>query len=126
MYCIHPLITTKSAYNLPDAAWDGPPSYLTVRGNRSSPVPVHTIPSHLTSSHLIPSHLIHTSHLISLTTSTDTMPFPDITLNDGRQIPQIGFGTWKIPKEVCVGQVDTAFEVGFDHIDSAQGELSVT
>lgn len=50
------------------------------------------------------------------------MPFPSIILNDGRKIPQIGFGTWKIPKEVCVNQVDQAIDIGFDHIDSAQGE----
>jgi len=49
------------------------------------------------------------------------MPFPTILLNDGRKIPQIGFGTWKIPKEVCVGQVDQAIDLGFDHVDSAQG-----
>jgi len=49
------------------------------------------------------------------------MPFPSILLNDGRKIPQIGFGTWKIPKEVCISQVDQAIDLGFDHIDSAQG-----
>jgi len=49
------------------------------------------------------------------------MPFGTITLNDGSKIPQIGFGTWKIPKDVCVNECDTAIEVGFDHIDSAQG-----
>ncbi len=54
------------------------------------------------------------------------MPFPMILLNDGRKIPQIGFGTWKIPKEVCVGQVDQAIDIGFDHIDSAQGESGLT
>ncbi len=49
------------------------------------------------------------------------MPFPAILLNDGRKIPQIGFGSWKIPKDVCTGQVDQAIDVGFDHIDTAQG-----
>lgn len=49
------------------------------------------------------------------------MPFHEITLNDGRKIPQIGFGSWKIPKDVCSGQVDQAIDVGFDHIDTAQG-----
>ena len=51
------------------------------------------------------------------------MPFHGITLNDGRKIPQIGFGSWKIPKDVCEGQTDQAIEVGFDHIDTAQGAL---
>jgi len=49
------------------------------------------------------------------------MPFHEITLNDGRKVPQIGFGSWKIPKDVCAGQVDQAIDVGFDHIDTAQG-----
>ena len=49
------------------------------------------------------------------------MPFPVILLNDGRKIPQIGFGSWKIPKDVCAGQVDQAIDIGFDHFDSAQG-----
>jgi len=52
---------------------------------------------------------------------TVIMPFHEITLNDGRKIPQIGFGSWKIPKDVCSGQVDQAIDVGFDHIDTAQG-----
>ena len=49
------------------------------------------------------------------------MPFHEINLNDGRKIPQIGFGSWKIPKDVCTGQVDQAIDIGFDHIDTAQG-----
>jgi hypothetical protein len=54
--------------------------------------------------------------------TTTNMPFHEITLNDGRKIPQIGFGSWKIPKDVCSGQVDQAIDVGFDHIDTAQGK----
>jgi hypothetical protein len=57
------------------------------------------------------------------TTNINKMPFHEITLNDGRKIPQIGFGSWKIPKDVCSGQVDQAIDVGFDHIDTAQGML---
>ncbi|WOO79984.1 NADPH-dependent conjugated polyketone reductase C1 [Vanrija pseudolonga] len=48
------------------------------------------------------------------------MPFSTIKLNNGTEIPAIGFGTWKIPVPVAVGQVDQAIEVGFDHIDTAQ------
>lgn len=29
-------------------------------------------------------------------------------------------GTWKIPRDDTVDNVDLAFEVGFDHIDTAQ------
>ncbi|KAK8844535.1 hypothetical protein IAR55_006382 [Kwoniella newhampshirensis] len=48
------------------------------------------------------------------------MPFEEILLNDGRKIPAIGFGSWKIPKDVCSGQVTQAIDVGFDHLDTAQ------
>lgn len=44
-----------------------------------------------------------------------------IKLNDGRSIPAIGFGTWRIGSgETVVTQVDQALSVGFDHIDTAQ------
>jgi len=46
--------------------------------------------------------------------------FKPIKLNDGRHIPGIGFGTWKIPQDVTSGQVDQGLGVGFDHIDTAQ------
>lgn len=48
------------------------------------------------------------------------MPFKPIKLNDGREIPEIGFGTWKIPQDVTSEQVQQGIEVGFDHIDTAQ------
>ncbi|EJU02254.1 oxidoreductase [Dacryopinax primogenitus] len=48
------------------------------------------------------------------------MPFKEIKLNDGRIIPQIGFGTWKIPQDKTQDNVLTAIDVGFDHIDTAQ------
>jgi len=48
------------------------------------------------------------------------MPFKEIKLNDGRIVPQIGFGTWKIPQDKTQDNVLTAIEVGFDHIDTAQ------
>lgn len=48
------------------------------------------------------------------------MPFGLRTLNDGRKIPEIGFGTWKVPQDLTSGEVTNAFEVGFDHIDTAQ------
>ncbi|TYJ54507.1 hypothetical protein B9479_004831 [Cryptococcus floricola] len=48
------------------------------------------------------------------------MPFTEVTLNDGRKIPAIGFGTWKVPNDVTAGEVDQAIDIGFDHIDTAQ------
>ncbi|KAJ7709039.1 NADP-dependent oxidoreductase domain-containing protein, partial [Mycena rosella] len=49
------------------------------------------------------------------------MPWDTIQLNDGREIPSIGFGTWKMGNgEKCTSQVDQAISVGFSHIDTAQ------
>ena len=49
------------------------------------------------------------------------MSIPDIKLSDGRRIPQIGLGLWKVKDEA---EFDTAFEAGltagYRHFDSAQ------
>ena len=43
-----------------------------------------------------------------------------ITLNDGRDIPQLGLGVWRIPAgRKCEAAVLTAFEAGYRHIDTA-------
>jgi len=44
---------------------------------------------------------------------------PTVTLNDGRQMPQLGFGVWQIPEEQIVPAVLKALEVGYRHIDTA-------
>jgi len=44
---------------------------------------------------------------------------PTVTLNDGRQIPQLGFGVWQISEEQVVPAVLKALEVGYRHIDTA-------
>jgi len=46
--------------------------------------------------------------------------FPSVTLNDDRQIPQLGFGVFKVPPEQTQEIVERAFEVGYRHIDTAQ------
>ncbi|KAF7365709.1 Aldo/keto reductase [Mycena venus] len=49
------------------------------------------------------------------------MPWDPIPLNDGREIPSIGFGTWKMGNgDGPISQVDQAISVGFSHIDTAQ------
>jgi len=48
------------------------------------------------------------------------MPWNTIELNNGTQLPSLGFGTWKIPKENTAENVELAFECGFAHIDTAQ------
>lgn len=46
---------------------------------------------------------------------------PQITLSDGVQIPQIGFGTFKADETRTQRVVETAPEVGYRHIDTAAG-----
>lgn len=45
---------------------------------------------------------------------------PNITLNNGVEIPQLGFGVYQVPPAETKDAVLTAFEVGYRHIDTAQ------
>ena len=45
---------------------------------------------------------------------------PNITLNDGNQIPQLGFGVFQIEPENTVEAVSSALEIGYRHIDTAE------
>ncbi|GAB3355921.1 aldo/keto reductase [Modestobacter lapidis] len=45
---------------------------------------------------------------------------PTITLNNGVQIPQLGFGVYQVPPAETATAVQTALEVGYRHIDTAQ------
>ena len=38
--------------------------------------------------------------------------YPMLTLNDGRQLPQIGFGTYQIDNDKAAEAVRTAVDVG--------------
>ncbi|MFG1927647.1 aldo/keto reductase [Cryptosporangium sp. NPDC048952] len=42
-----------------------------------------------------------------------------LTLNNGVQIPQLGFGVWQVPPDEAVEPVRTALETGYRHIDTA-------
>lgn len=44
-----------------------------------------------------------------------------IRLNNNIEIPQIGVGTWTLRGETARENVRLALEVGFRHIDTAQG-----
>ena len=46
---------------------------------------------------------------------------PDITLNNGQHIPQLGFGVFQIEPEDTVEAVVTALQAGYRHIDTAEG-----
>jgi 2,5-diketo-D-gluconate reductase A len=45
---------------------------------------------------------------------------PDVSLNDGRTIPQLGFGVFQIDPAETAQAVQTALEVGYRHIDTAE------
>jgi len=48
------------------------------------------------------------------------MSVPTIHLNDGRRIPQLGFGVFQIDPTDTVEAVTRALEVGYRHIDTAE------
>ena len=45
---------------------------------------------------------------------------PQVTLNDGRALAQLGFGTFKIAPASTVRAVSSALEAGYRHFDTAQ------
>ncbi|GAA3182977.1 aldo/keto reductase [Blastococcus jejuensis] len=45
---------------------------------------------------------------------------PTLTLNNGVEIPQLGFGVFQIPPDETVAATRTALEIGYRHIDTAQ------
>jgi 2,5-diketo-D-gluconate reductase A len=45
---------------------------------------------------------------------------PTIELNDGRAIPQLGFGVFQIPPDETERAVTVALETGYRHIDTAE------
>lgn len=45
---------------------------------------------------------------------------PAITLNDGRTIPQLGFGVFQVPPEDTAEVTGRAIEIGYRHIDTAE------
>src|SRR3954468_6059021 len=45
---------------------------------------------------------------------------PDIQLNDGNQIPQLGFGVFQIPPEDTAEATANALTTGYRHIDTAE------
>jgi 2,5-diketo-D-gluconate reductase A len=45
---------------------------------------------------------------------------PTIALNNGVEIPQLGFGVFQIPPADTVKATTTALEIGYRHIDTAQ------
>ena len=52
--------------------------------------------------------------------STTESQIPTILLDDGRAIPQVGFGTFQVPPEDTERVVSHALEAGYRHLDTAQ------
>ncbi|OAT68644.1 oxidoreductase [Mycobacteroides immunogenum] len=53
---------------------------------------------------------------------TVTVPqiVPNVTLNSGSTIPQLGFGVWQVPSDGAQAAVATALQVGYRSIDTAK------
>jgi len=49
----------------------------------------------------------------------DATEAPALTLHDGVEMPQLGFGTWQIPEEETQERVEEALAVGYRHFDTA-------
>ena len=45
---------------------------------------------------------------------------PDVTLNNGQRIPQLGFGVFLIEPDETMAAVSTALQAGYRHIDTAE------
>ncbi|MGI8757457.1 MAG: aldo/keto reductase, partial [Acidimicrobiales bacterium] len=52
--------------------------------------------------------------------SETTTNVPNLTLNDGTTIPQLGFGVFQVPPEDTAETVTQALEAGYRHIDTAE------
>jgi 2,5-diketo-D-gluconate reductase A len=50
---------------------------------------------------------------------TNATEVPVITLHDGVEIPQLGFGVFQIPPEETQEKVEEALRVGYRHVDTA-------
>ncbi|MFF0740000.1 aldo/keto reductase [Streptomyces sp. NPDC004111] len=44
---------------------------------------------------------------------------PSLTLNNGVEMPQLGFGVWQVPDDEATAAVGTALEAGYRSIDTA-------
>jgi diketogulonate reductase-like aldo/keto reductase len=52
--------------------------------------------------------------------TTETNRVPTVRLNDGEQIPQLGFGVFQVPPKETAEVATRALEAGYRHIDTAQ------
>lgn len=50
---------------------------------------------------------------------TGATQVPSVTLHDGAEMPQLGFGTWQIPAGEAQERVEEALAAGYRHVDTA-------
>ena len=55
-----------------------------------------------------------------------TPHIPQITLNNGVQMPILGFGVYQIPPEQTEQAVTDALAAGYRHIDTAAADVELT
>ncbi|MCU1574017.1 MAG: oxidoreductase [Micrococcaceae bacterium] len=51
--------------------------------------------------------------------TTTTIKVPNVTLNTGAPMPQLGFGVWQVPNDESAAAVTSALEAGYRSIDTA-------
>lgn len=51
------------------------------------------------------------------------MASPTIKLNSGYEMPQVGFGLWKVDNAVCADTVYNAIKAGYRLFDGACGKF---
>lgn len=49
-------------------------------------------------------------------------PTPSIKLSSGYDMPQVGFGLWKVDNKVCADTVYNAIKTGYRLLDGACGK----
>jgi len=55
-----------------------------------------------------------------VTDRAPALPAPAVRLDNGTTIPQLGFGTYKVPPADTARLVRTALELGYRHVDTAE------
>ena len=54
---------------------------------------------------------------------TSEMSSPTVKLNNGYEMPLVGFGLWKVNNDTCADQVYNAIKAGYRLLDGACGML---
>lgn len=62
---------------------------------------------------------LHKVPIIGVAKENIVTDYPTLTLNDGRPLPQLGFGTWQIADDKAAQAVRTAIDVGYEMVDTA-------